>query len=111
MAVAMYAINCMQHGTTIPAHLERYYSMEMTPSPPSVPQQHVVPDYYRELDDDAFHSDAEIQKVGLNNIKTTKFMFCILRGFDDNVYYNYTAFVITTGLYNYIFLWCLLVWP
>lgn len=53
----------MQHGTTMPAHLERYYSMEMTPSPPSVPQQHVVPDYYRELDDDAFHSDAEIQKT------------------------------------------------
>lgn len=44
-------------------HLDRYYSLETTPSPQSVPPQHVVSGYYPELEDDAFHSDEEIQKV------------------------------------------------
>lgn len=39
-------------------HVERYYSMDGTPSPQSVP--HV---YYPELDEEAFQSDEEIQKV------------------------------------------------
>lgn len=61
MAVAMCAhsnpmSSYMTCGAPMP-HADRYYSLEGTPSPPSVPQQNV---YY---DDDAFHSDEEIQKV------------------------------------------------
>lgn len=38
------------------SHIDRYYSIEGTPSPQSVV-------YYPELDDEAFQSDEEIQKV------------------------------------------------
>ena len=60
MAVAMCPTN--QYDQYV--HLDRYYSsMEGTPSPPSSVPQHVVPEYYQEFEDDAFHSDEELQKV------------------------------------------------
>lgn len=62
MAVAMCPSSFSQY---IPGHLDRYYSMEATPSPPSSLQHHVVPEYYHELEDDAFHSDEELQKVSI----------------------------------------------
>ena len=64
MAVAMCSSSQYMH----PAghHIDRYYSMEGTPSPPSsVHQHHVVPEYYAEFEDDAFHSDEELQKVSI----------------------------------------------
>ncbi len=60
MAVAMCATQ--NHYGMHAGHVDRYYSMEGTPSPPSsVP--HVVPEFYTEFEDDAFHSDEELQKV------------------------------------------------
>lgn len=49
------------HHSPVGQYNGRYYSLGGTPSPP--PPDSVASGYYPELDEDAFHSDEEIQKV------------------------------------------------
>lgn len=66
------------------AACDRYYSFDATPSPQSVPsvtQSTPVAEYYPEFEDDAaFHSDEEIQKVGLVVEQSTDLLCACIAG-------------------------------